>query len=73
MRSLCKNRKLVAEIRIYLVFFVTLHLLLQIGVLAKPPLTKQDNDKNKTKRKCAVYVVQHPFLCLLDFGKHLGD
>ena len=42
----------------------------KIGVLAQPPLTKQDNDKTKTTSECAVYAFQHPLLRLLDCSKH---
>jgi hypothetical protein len=46
-----------------------LHTFKKIGVLAKPPLTKQEYDKQKAKRECAVHAFQHPLLRLPDSGK----
>gem|GEM_PF-3220999 len=40
------------------------------GVLAKPPLTKQDNDTYKTTSERAVHAFQHPLLRLPHHGKH---
>lgn len=39
------------------------------GVLAKPPITKQDYDSEKTERECTVYAIQYTLLCLPYFGK----
>lgn len=39
------------------------------GVLAKPPITKQDYESEKTERECTVYAIQYTLLCLPYFGK----
>ena len=40
------------------------------GVLAQPPLTKQENEtERKSENQCAVYALQHSVLRLPDYGK----
>ena len=43
------------------------------GVLAQPPLTKQEYDSRKRECQCAVYAFVHTVLRLPDCGKLVGD
>ena len=44
-----------------------------LGVLAQPPLTKQEYETRQSKSQCAVYAFRHTVLRLPHYGKRIGN